>query len=227
VLQHAQSETLGLIEDSLRSASKIFQYLRTFEGQPIPPDPNGYSALIVMGGPMGVYETTRYPFLLQEMRLIEGFVKKRLPVLGICLGSQLLAACFGARVQKGRRKEIGWYPIELSTEGKQDPVWQNVPSRFVAYHWHGDIFELPKGAALLASSEITPVQAYRYDERVYGVLFHMEVSENQIRQMLSEFADEIEQENLSAGKMMDQAKSHLGSAQEIGAAVFNRWAKGI
>jgi GMP synthase (glutamine-hydrolysing) len=225
VLQHAQSETLGLIEDLLRSESKTFQYVRTFEDQAIPPDPNGYSALIVMGGPMGVYETKRYPFLIQEMRLIEGFMKTRRPVLGICLGSQLLAACLGASVHKGLRKEIGWYPIELTTDGKQDPLWRKAPSRFVAYHWHGDIFELPKGATLLASSEITPVQAYRCDDRVYGILFHLEVSENHIRRMLSEFADEVQRENMSARQIMDQAKYHLGLLQQIGVTVFGGWAK--
>lgn len=169
---------------------------------------------------MGVYETKRYPFLLREMRLIEGFMRNRLPVLGICLGSQLLGACLGANVQKSHRKEIGWYPVELSAEGKHDPLWQNLPSCFVAYHWHGDIFELPKGATLLASSEMAPVQAHRYDERVYGVLFHLEVNENHVRQMLGEFADEIQQENMSAVKIVEQAKHHRGSLQQIGATVF-------
>ena len=225
VLQHARSESLGLIGDSLRSASKTFQYVRTFEGQPVPVDPNGYSALVVMGGPMGVYETTRYPFLIEETHLIEGFMKMRLPVLGICLGSQLLAACLGADVRKGRRKEIGWYPVELSAEGQRDPLWQTLPSRFVAYHWHGDIFDLPQAASLLAWSEITPVQAYRYGERVYGLLFHLEVGDDQIRQMLAEFADEIQQENIGAEKVMDQAKQHLGALQKIGTTVFDGWVK--
>lgn len=223
VLQHARSETLGSIADSLQLVSKPFQYIRTFEGQPVPLDPNGYSALVVMGGPMGVYETARYPFLLDEMRLIEGFIRMKLPVLGICLGSQLLAACLGATVQKGRRKEIGWYPIELSVEGEHDPLWRGAPHRFVAYHWHGDVFELPKAATLLASSEITPVQAFRYDERVYGFLFHLEVTESHIRQMLAEFADEIQQENMSAKTIMIQAKDHLGPLQQIGANVFGAW----
>lgn len=225
VLQHAESETLGLIADSLRSASKTFQYVRTFEDQPIPSGPSGYSALVVMGGPMGVYETERYPFLIEEMRLTEAFMGVRLPVLGVCLGSQLLAACLGASVQKGHQKEIGWYPIELSTEGKRDALWQDVPTRFVAYHWHGDIFELPQGATLLASSEVTPVQAYRYDRGVYGVLFHLEVSEDHIHRMLHEFADETERENVSAERIMHQAKHHLGPLQQIGATVFNQWTK--
>lgn len=224
VLQHAKSETLGLIGDALESMARPFRYVRTFEGESVPTEVGGYSAIVVMGGPMGVYETERYPFLRDEMRLIESFLKRRLPVLGVCLGSQLLAACLGADVEKGCRKEIGWHPVELSPEGLHDPLWQTVPSRFVAYHWHGDIFNLPKGAVLLASSEITPVQAYRYDERVYGLLFHLEVTTNHIQSMLGEFADEIEQENLSAERIMEQAKHHLGSLEQIGTKVFSGWA---
>jgi GMP synthase (glutamine-hydrolysing) len=224
VLQHAQSETLGLIEESLRSAAKRFECVRTFAGQSIPDNPGSYSALIVMGGPMSVYETDRYPFLGKEMHLIEGFVKMRLPILGVCLGSQLLAACLGARVQKGQQREIGWHTVELSGEGKRDRLLQDAPSHFTPFHWHGDIFELPDGATRLASSDITPVQAYRYDDRAYGILFHLEVTEKQIREMLSELADEIRQENISAEKIMEQAKHHLGSLQGTGATVFTRWA---
>lgn len=227
VLQHAKSETLGLIGDALRRAASEVRYVRTFEGQAVPDDPDDHSGLIVMGGPMGVYETNRYPFLLDEMNLIEGFLKLRLPVLGVCLGSQLLAATLGARVHKGRQKEIGWYPVELTTNGKQDRLWQNLPSGFVAYHWHGDAFDLPKQSSLLASSEITPVQAYRYDERAYGVLFHLEVTENHVREMLTEFGDEIQQENLSAERILEEAKDHLEPIEKMGATVFSRWVEFI
>lgn len=225
VLQHAKSETPGLIEGALQSKAKALQYVRTFEGQAIPRNADEYAALIVMGGPMGVYETDRYPFLVQEMKLIEGFLKNRLPVLGVCLGSQLLAATLGAKVQKGRQKEVGWYPIELSENGRRDVLWQELPSRFVGFHWHGDIFDLPPDACLLASSGITPVQAYRYDIGVYGILFHLEVTENHIRGMLHEFGDEIREENMSVEKILEDTNRHVPTLQRIGMTIFSRWAE--
>jgi GMP synthase (glutamine-hydrolysing) len=225
VLQHAASETPGTIEDALKSAGLAFDYVRAFEGQQVPLSAAAWSALIVMGGPMGVYETRRYPFLLQETKLIESFLRAQLPVLGVCLGSQLIAASLGANVRKGSRKEIGWHPIELSEKAGNDPLWSGQPSRFVGYHWHGDIFDLPAGAVSLASSHITPVQAYRYGDRAYGLLFHMEVTENQIRGMLNEFAAEIQQEGLSAVEILKQSESFLPPLQKIGATVFSRWAE--
>jgi len=223
VLQHAESENLGTIEDALKTGGAAFHYVRTFDGESIPHDADGSSGLIVMGGPMGVYETDRFPFLVQEMKLIEAFLQAQKPILGVCLGSQLLAAALGATVRKGRKKEIGWFPIQLSAAGEQDALWADQPSRFVAYHWHGDIFDLPKGAVALASSDITPVQSFRFGERAYGILFHLEVTERHIGKMLDEFADEIRQENLNAAEILKQAESHLPPLKQIGATVFRRW----
>lgn len=223
VLQHAQSENLGIIADALNSRGVPFEYLRTFEGQAIPSGVDEAAGLIVMGGPMGVYETDRYPFLRQEMKLMEAFLKAERPILGVCLGSQLLAAALGAAVRKGRKKEIGWFEIQLNAAASQDSLWNGQRTPFVAYHWHGDIFDLPKGAVALASSDLTPVQSYRFGKAAYGVLFHLEVTENHIRKMLDEFTGEIREENLSAGKILEESKSFLPPLQEVGAAVFHRW----
>jgi hypothetical protein len=117
-----------------------------------------------------------------------------------------LAAELGAKVKKGRQKEIGWYQIELDRASKHDPLWSDQPSRFVAFHWHGDIFDLPEGAVALASSDITPVQSYRFGDRAYGVLFHLQVTEDHIRRMLGDFASEIHQERLDPGAILEQSK---------------------
>lgn len=101
---------------------------------------------------MGVYEQDRYPFLSEEIRLIETALKQEKPLLGVCLGSQLLAAALGVKVTKGRKKEIGWHPVNLTDAATTDPLWGGVKSPFVAYHWHGDTFELPRAAVSLASS---------------------------------------------------------------------------
>lgn len=223
VLQHAASEGLGTIENALTAAGVAIEYVRAFEGQPVPRRVDQSSGLVVMGGPMGVDETARFPFLAQELELITSFLKAQRPILGVCLGSQLLATALGAPVRRGRRKEIGWYPITLSPESRVDPLWRDQPSQFVGYHWHGDVFDLPSKAILLASSDISGVQAFRYGDRAYGLLFHMEVSQPHVRGMLTEFAGEIKEENLNPVEILNQCESFLPPLQAIGASVFGRW----
>lgn len=225
VLQHAASETLGTFEDGLSAAGLQPVYAKTFRGQAVPATSDGACGLIVMGGPMGVYETARYPFLSREMKLIEHFLSAEKPILGVCLGSQLLAACLGAEVRKGTRKEIGWYPVRLTERGARDALWRGQAPSFTAFHWHGDVFDLPSGAVSLASSDLTEVQAFRFGARVYGFLFHLEVAEKHIRRMLDEFAAEIEEEKLSPSTILDETRAFLPLLEKVGTGVFGGWAR--
>jgi GMP synthase (glutamine-hydrolysing) len=224
VLQHARSEGLGTIEDALRRFAHPFKYLRTFEGETVPKNTGNFRGLVIMGGPMGVYEYDKYPFLKDEMKLIESFLKEGKPILGVCLGSQLLASTLGAEVKKGPRKEIGWYPVQLNANAAEDRLCKGQPSSFTAFHWHGDIFNLPTNAVPLASSDLTALQAFRHGENVYGFLFHMEVTQEQIETMLREFSDEISQEKLDGSEILNSSTAFLLSMREIGAAIFGRWA---
>jgi GMP synthase (glutamine-hydrolysing) len=225
VVQHAESEPLGSFENGLKAAGLHPIYIKTFSGQAIPQSSDGACGLIVMGGPMGVYETAGYPFLGDEMKLIEHFLRLEKPIVGVCLGSQLLAACLGAEVRKGARKEIGWYPVRLTERGSRDALWKGQAPSFTAFHWHGDIFDLPSGAVSLASSDLTEVQAFRFGSSVYGFLFHLEVTNDHIRGMLSEFASEIEKEKLSPGTILSEARAFLPLLEKIGADVFEGWTK--
>jgi len=179
--------------------------------------------LVVMGGPMGVYEEARYPFLKDEKRLIERALREGKPVLGVCLGSQLLAAALGSRVARGDRKEIGWHPVDLTREAGNDPLWQGVASPMVAYHWHGDVFDLPSGAVSLASTQLTECQAFRYGGSAYGFLFHMEVTQEIIRDMVETFSDELRDEGLDGRGILAEAPTHLPTLHRVGTGVFHRW----
>lgn len=225
VLQHARSEALGSFENGLKAAGLEPVYVYTFNGQAVPTSSEGSCGLIVMGGPMSVYETSRYPFLTREMKLIEHFLRSEKPILGVCLGSQLLAACLGAQVRKGARKEIGWYPVRLTERGARHALWKGQAPSFTAFHWHGDVFDLPRGAVLLASSDLTEVQAFYFGGRVYGFLFHLEVTEDHIRRMLTEFASEIEQEKLSPGTILGETRVFLPLLEKIASDVFEGWTK--
>ncbi len=224
VLQHVQPETPGLIADALQLAGFALSTIHSGEGQPVPGQLDDAAGLVVMGGPMGVYEQMRYPFLRDELRLIEQALKAEKPVLGVCLGSQLLAAALGAPVTPGAHKEIGWYQVTLKASAATDPLWANVQKAFMAYHWHGDVFDLPAGAAPLASSNLTKCQAYRYGRAAYGVLFHMEVTEPILRDMVSAFADELRAANVDQQHIVGKAKDYLPGLQKIGGLVFRRWA---
>jgi len=212
------------MEDVLRGNGANFEYIETHRGALVPGEIADRSGLIVMGGPMGVYEYAKYPFLRDEMRLIESVLKLGRPVLGVCLGSQLLAAALGAEVKKGERKELGWHAVTLSDSAGQDTIFSGVKTEFWPFHWHGDVFSLPKDAVGLASSRQTPQQAFRYGENAYGILFHLEVTQGQISQMLLDFADELREAGGSSGEITKETSRHLPALQEIASGVFGRWA---
>ncbi len=226
VIQHHPVENLGGIADALEGAALAWQYVRTFDGQPVPADMKGAGGLILMGGPQGVYESDQHPFLKDEMRLIESALKDDRPVLGVCLGSQLLAAALGAKVYKGARREIGWHPVRLASETRDDRLLKDVPAQFTAFHWHGDIFDLPRDSVALASSEQTPIQAFRHRDKAYGFLFHLEVTEASVHAMVREFTDEAKHASLRAdilGGIDDNVEPLAGIAE----TVFGRWARPI
>ncbi|MBI4514495.1 MAG: gamma-glutamyl-gamma-aminobutyrate hydrolase family protein [Deltaproteobacteria bacterium] len=225
VVQHTDCETLGTIAGALDRVGVGAQVVRIFEQQPLPAALGEAAGLIIMGGPMGVYEQAEYPFLSDEMRLLEQALRQRKPVLGVCLGSQLLAATLGGAVTKGKCKEIGWHPIRLAAAAASDQLWRDVASPFVGYHWHGDVFEVPRGAVPLASSGLTACQAFRYGDNAYGFLFHMEVTEQIIAGMVRAFPAEMEQAGVTGDAIITGAKNHLATLQAVGDRVFSRWAQ--
>ena len=224
-LQHASCETPGLIADALTEAQLTTHIIHSFAGEPIPPSMDGADGLVILGGPMGVYDHPQFPFLKQEMRLIEEALRAEKPILGICLGSQLLAAALGASVTKGKQKEIGWYPVRLTKEALDDPLWRGTVPSFTALHWHGDVFELPSGAVPLASSDLTPQQAFRYGRNAYGLLFHMEVTESMLRTWVTTFAGELRAADLDGARILSDAVRHLPTLHQLAHPIFSRWSK--
>lgn len=227
VLQHHPAENLGTIADALEDAALAWQYVRVFDGHPIPKTLKGAGGLIVMGGGESVYQLDRYPYLREEMALIESALKEDRPVLGVCLGSQLLAATLGATVRRGPSKEIGWFPVTLGDAARDDRLMSGLPPTFVACHWHGDVFDLPAGAVALASSEKTPVQAYRYGAKAYGILFHAEMTHEIIDALMSEFGEGLKRVGIDDDAILSQTEAHLPALVKIGNAMFSRWARPI
>jgi len=227
VLQHTTVETLGTIEHAIRSQGMSSKYIRPFMGEPIPKTIAGAPALVVMGGPMGVYENKYYPYLQDEIRLIEEAIRFDKPVLGVCLGSQLIAAVLGSSIYKGVKKEIGWHSVSLKTVGLQDKLFKAIPRSFVPFHWHGDVFDLPSDTVSLAYSSLTKHQAFLYGDRVYGLLFHLEVTKDLVTGMVNDFSDELEDEGLDGEDILAKATRKLASLSRIGETLFDRWAEHV
>jgi GMP synthase (glutamine-hydrolysing) len=176
VIQHVPFEGPGVIATEARARAIELDLRHPYRGDPLP-DPGEIDGLVVMGGPMGVADADRseHPYLRAELELLAAAASESIPVLGVCLGSQLLAAALGADVRPGPAEEIGLGAVALTPEGEADPVLGPAGPEIPVFHWHRDTFDIPPGAVRLAGSGAYANQAFRRGERAYGLQFHVEV----------------------------------------------------
>jgi GMP synthase (glutamine-hydrolysing) len=188
IVKNVFSEGPGTIGDYLTADQVRYSIVDASLDDTIP-DIDSFTHLLILGGPMAVYEMHRYAYLVNEALLIDRAIKAGRHVLGVCLGAQMIAHVLGARVYPGSRKEIGWYEVTLTAEGLRDPILPvlALPGKNKAevFQWHGDTFDLPTGAVRLASSDLYPNQAFRYHDRVYALQFHIEVTPAIVRDWLA------------------------------------------
>lgn len=185
VFQHVAHEILGTLDPLLKKSGFRIKYVNFARKDYSIPEMLNYDGLVILGGPMNVDQTDRYPFLKKELEALEQALKLDIPVVGICLGSQLIAKALGASTRRNDTKEIGWYDIFPTTEGSDDPLISKFRKKEKLFQWHGDTFEMPDGAVLLAESRQCENQAFRYGDKVYGFQFHLEVDEKMIRRWLT------------------------------------------
>lgn len=185
VLQHVGHEPLGTLNPMLKDAGFRIRYVNFGRHPHSEPHLESYSGLIILGGPMGVYEADRHPHLKVEMRMIEQALKMDIPILGICLGSQLIASVLGAHVRKAPRWELGWCDVQLTAEGRGDSLFKDYAPTEKLFQLHQDTFDVPKSAVHLAKSSVCDGQAFRMGEKVYGMQFHLEVDHAMITRWLA------------------------------------------
>ncbi len=219
-IEHVSFETPGRVADWVVERGHSFSGTRVYAGEPFPAL-DSFDALVVMGGPMGVHDDARFPWLPDEKRLIEASIRAEKHVLGVCLGAQLVASVLGARVYRNRFKEIGWFPVHATESGRGQ--W-DLPKEFVAFHWHGDAFDLPKESVHLAKSAGCENQMFALGTKVVGIQFHLEVTREGIDGMLQHGAADLgEGPYMQSPPEMVAANRNVEAAHTRLTTVLDRW----
>lgn len=190
-LQHVPFENPGSILKWANENECVVTETHVYNNEKLP-EISEFDWLVVMGGPMNIYEDDQYPWLISEKEFIKKAIETNKVVLGICLGSQLIADVIGGKVVQNKQKEIGWFPISFSEAGKESPLFSFFPESSVVFHWHGDTFiDLPQEAIIIAASAACKNQAFMYKKRVFGFQFHLENTALIIEDLIKNCGDEM------------------------------------
>jgi len=175
-----------------------------------------FDILLIMGGPMGIYDENKYNWLRREKKFIERAIANNKKIIGICLGAQLIADVLGATVSPGNHKEIGWYQLTTTLDARQNKIGKVLPASFYAFHWHGDTFEIPDGAVHICKSDAYINQAFIYDERIIGFQFHLESTEDSVKLLLKNCSSEIDNGGVYVQNSSQITDSiHISSSNKI------------
>lgn len=223
VLRHVPFENLGYFEQIFKD--KGFEVINIDAGKD---DLNiikktNPDILVICGGPISVNDEDLYPFLNDEFTIVEERIKRKRPVLGLCLGAQVIAKVLGSKIYPAKSKEIGWFPITLTHEGEKSPM-RFLGNNIKNFHWHGETFDLPKGATLLASTPICTNQAFSYGDEILGIQFHPEVTPDQLEQWYIGHICELGQiKDVTISQLRKEANAYGRILKIEGEKFLNDW----
>jgi GMP synthase (glutamine-hydrolysing) len=227
VFQHVPAEPLGTLDPMLRNRGHRVRYVNFHRDPEARPDMGRYDALIVLGGPQMPDQGDAYPHLEVEMQCIEQALKRDIPVLGICLGAQLLAYTLGGGVRSMDHWEIGWYDLEPTRQSAADPMFCALVESHPVFQWHGYTFDLPAGAVHLARSATCENQAFRYGHHAYGLQFHLELDERLINRWLGlpEYVEDLHLNGRGddAQTIRQQTRERIGQSVALSQEVFGQF----
>jgi len=226
VIQHVPQETLGTFAPTLERMGFAARYHLAPNSLPTRDEVLKAPLLVVLGGPMGVYETDRHPFLREETGLIARRLDRNLPCLGVCLGAQLIASALGARVERGLRFELGFGRIALTEAGRASCLAE-IGEDSAVLHWHGDTYDLPRGATRLASSPMYVEQAYSIGSAVLALQFHLEAGGPEFEQWIEQSADELVRGGVDAASLRRAAATEAPTMAAAADRVLARWLREV
>lgn len=224
VCQHVAYEILGTLNPLLKEHRFRIKYVNFERNPDAEPKIDGYDGLIILGGPMCANEDRKHPHLKTELKLIESALKMDIPILGICLGSQLLAKALGARCYENTEKEIGWYKVQMTEAGQKDSILQTLGQEAILFQWHRDTFDSPAGSEHLARSLICEQQAFRYGKHAYGFQFHLEVDAPMIERWTKVPFNQEDLRSFSKTKnvqdLLNDTRTHIDQSVRMSKQVF-------
>lgn len=227
VFQHVAYEPLGTLDPLIRSQKHRIRYVNFGREPSAQPNLEGYDALIILGGPMNIGQERDYPHLNTEKEVIREAIDKGIAILGICLGAQLIASAMGAKVYKAKQAEIGWYPLNATKLGSEDPLIKAFKVNEPIFQWHGFTFDLPDKAELLVMGDGVRNQAFRIKNNVYGFQFHLEASEPLIKRWLHLPAHKkelgLDKQPNRIEHIWQQTQSVIGRSLELSEHVFGEF----
>jgi GMP synthase (glutamine-hydrolysing) len=227
VFQHVPYEILGNLDPLLREAGFRIRYINFGREPEAQPNVSRYDGLIVLGGPMNCDQHEQHVHLHTEIEAIRQAIDEQKPVLGICLGAQLIARALGAEVMPNKTREIGWYPLNPTDAGKADPLFGQLDTHQMIFQWHGDTFMIPEEAVHLATSPDCQNQAFRYGNNVYGLQFHLEVDEPMIMRWLKTPSMAEEALNFGGPDVVEQiagdTSEHIEHSVTLGNRLFSEF----
>jgi GMP synthase-like glutamine amidotransferase len=205
IVKHKSDEGPGLIGKFFIEDGWALRTIELEDGEKLPDTLKDIACIIMLGGQMNVYEDEIYPFLKEEDNFIRKALINEIPMLGICLGAQLIARTCGASVTRAPEREMGWYQIKLTAEGRRDSIFRGLSNNFQVFQWHEDTFEIPVDGVLLAQSKKCKNQAFRIGNNVYGLQFHIEVTDDMIESWMegSIWKNSVARAAADTGKMKE------------------------
>lgn len=218
-IKNISFETLGVFKKYLLSDGYLIKEVKATKKSLLNENPLNYDAVFILGGPMSVNDD--YDYLRNEKNLIKNFLENGVPVMGICLGSQLIASVCGGQVYPGSKKEIGWSDVVITPPGKKSLFHNIGKNKIRVFQWHGDTFTLPSGAEVLSTSDLY-IQAFRY-KNAFGVQFHLEVTRNLIKKWISKYQRELEAEKIDKSELINHMDEYLLDLQDLSTLVYKNF----
>ena len=226
-IRHVDFEDLGSFAAVLVGRGFAVSYVDAATADFGQLDANAADLVVVLGGPIGAYEEESYPFINDELRLLEARLAAERPTLGICLGAQLMARALGARVYPGPAKEIGWSPLVLTEAGRASPLRHLAAEQTSMLHWHGDTFDLPAGATLLASTPLCAHQAYAFGKHALAFQCHPEASTIALERWYVGHAAELSGQGLAVPQLRADSRRYGPALERQGPRCFADWLAGL